>query len=362
MIKLNKLKNLSSEKLLYEKMPEFDKHSLVVELNNPKAKLKGYIAIHRKKKFPSFGATRFWDYKSKKKALEDVLRLSKLMSYKCAMAGLPYGGAKAVIIRPKGKFDMEKLLEAYAEELNKLDGKFVTGTDVGLSVSDLHNLKKHTEHLVGFSSNPEEATAIGIANSLSTSLNYLYRNNDYSKYSFAIQGVGKVGGELLNILVSNGAKNIYIADIDKKKIKEIKNKYPFVKCVSPNKIYSQKVDVYCPCALSGALNGETIKKLKCKIIVGSANNQLENKLIGAKLHEQGILYTPDYIVNSGGLISVVDEFRHGKSNKERLLKDINKISTKLKKILEESNKKNTPPVLIAEKMSLLIFNKNKKNI
>lgn len=356
MTKVIKKDNLLKNEFL-KKMPEFDKHLLVVSLDNKPAKLKGYIAIHRKKKLPSFGATRFWDYKSKKAALKDVLRLSKLMSYKCAMAGLPYGGAKAVIIKPRGKFSKEKILKAYSAELNKLKGIFITGTDVGLSISDLYNAKKYTEYLVGFSTNPEEATAIGVADSLSVSLDHVYGISEYSKFSFAIQGVGKVGSELLDILILGGAKNIYIADIDRKKVKELKKKYPFIKSVSPRKVYNQKVDVFCPCALSGDLNSKTIKQLKCKIIVGSANNQLENEDVGKQLHQQRVLYAPDYIVNSGGLISVVDEFRYGKSNKERLYRYISKISINLKKILRESKKKNEPPFIIAENIGLSIINK-----
>lgn len=351
--------NIKIEKKLLKQLPEFDNHFLVVHLVDKRAKLDSYIAIHRRNgSLPSFGATRMWKYSSNKEALKDVLRLSKLMSYKSVLADLPYGGAKAVIIEPKTKFSREKLFEAYAKGLNELKGKFITGTDVGLNISDLEYMKKFTPYLVGYLSNPENATALGLIKSLDTLLNHVYNNKSYSKYSFAIQGVGKVGFEFLKMIIKGGAKNIYIADIDKNKIKKIISQYPFIKVVNPNKIHSQQVDIYCPCALSGSLNNKMLNELKCKIIIGSANNQLENSLISDKLFNKRIVYCPDYIVNSGGLISVVDEYRYHKSNKKRLVNNINKIGIVLKKILISSKKKKLSPFLVSEEIGLLRINKN----
>lgn len=357
-MKIKNYKNAVSVKLL-KSIPEYDDHFLVIHLNNKKAKLDGYIAIHRKNKgLSSFGATRLWNYKSNKDALKDSLRLSKLMSYKSALAGLPYGGAKAVIIKPKGKFSREKLFEAYALELNKLKGIFVTGTDVGLTIKDLDYMKKYTKYLVGYNSNPEKGTALGVKNSLDSALEYLYKNKSCSSYSYSIQGVGKVGFELLKILIDSGVRNIFIADIDKKKVKEILTDYPFVKAVDTNQIHNQEVDIYCPCAMSGSLNGKTIKDLKCKIIVGSANNQLTDMSVGSELHKRGILYCPDYVINSGGLISVIDEYVYGKIDEKRLNKNINKISLVLKKIFTESLKKDLPPFIVSNDIGLSIINKN----
>ena len=344
---------------LLKSFEEFDNHYLVINISNKKAKLDGYIAIHRKNKSgPSFGATRLWNYSSKKDALKDALRLSKLMSYKSALAGLPYGGAKATIIKPKGKFSREILFKAYAEELNKLNGMFITGTDVGLNISDLEYMKKYTKYLVGYSSNPEKATGLGLGQSLNTALNFLYKNNNYSNYSFAIQGVGKVGMELLNILIERGAKNIFIADIDKNKTKQIVKNYPFIKAVNVDRIHKQEVDVFCPCALSGILNKKSISDLKCKIIVGSANNQLRDISVGEDLHKKGILYCPDYVVNSGGLISVIDEYVYNKPDYNRLNKKIGKIQPILMKIFAESNKNNLPPCIVSDDIGLSIINRN----
>jgi glutamate dehydrogenase/leucine dehydrogenase len=296
-------------------------------------------------------------YKSDKAALKDVLRLSRLMSYKGALAGLPYGGAKAVILEPSGKYSREKILEAYAVELNKLKDIFVTGTDIGFTKSDLDILNKKTTNLVGFSVNPEKATAYGVMLSLKEALKHIYGNSDYKNVSYAIQGVGKVGGELLSMLVKKGVKNIYIADINKEIIDEIYKKYPFVKIVSSDKIHSQKVEVYCPCAVSNALNDTTIKELKCSIIAGSANNQLKSIEIGKSLHHLGILYCPDYLVNAGGLIAVTDSYNNKRPNKSRLNNKLKNIGKRMDKILLLSKLEKKAPVLIAEEMAESLFRK-----
>jgi leucine dehydrogenase len=353
----NKINKLSVE--ILKPLVEFDNHFMVVNICNKEVQLDAYVAIHKKNKdLPSFGATRFWSYPSKKDGLRDALRLGKLMSYKSALAGLPYGGAKAVIVKPKGKFSRTKLLKAYAEGLNELGGIFVTGTDVGLTVADLEGMKKYTKHLVGYVANPEKATGLGVAKSLDAALIYNYKDKKYSKYSFAIQGVGKVGTELLKILIKGGAKDIFVSDIDKKRLKQIKKEYPLVKIVPVDKIHKQKVDVFCPCALSGVINKKSIKDLKCKIIVGSANNQLAHDSIGKELHQKEILYCPDYVVNAGGLISVTDEYVYGASNDKRLNKKIDKIASVLNKIFNESKKSNLPPYIVSQDIGLSIINKN----
>lgn len=339
---------------------EYDNHFKVVHFVNKEARLEGYIAIHRRNRnLPSFGATRFWKYSNKKDAISDALRLSRLMSYKSALSGLPYGGAKAVIIKPKGDFSRKLLFKAYAEELNKLSGDFITGTDVGVSLSDLESMKKYTKYLVGYTSNPEKATSIGVIESIDMALKYCFGNNKYSNYSFAIQGIGKVGEGVLNSLVDGEGKDIYISDIDKDKIQKIIKKYPFVKVVDTKKIHKQKVDVFCPCALSGVLNKDSIKELQCKIIAGSANNQLESEIIGKKLYDKNILYCPDYIVNAGGLVSVIDEYVNGNYDENRLNKKISKIPLILKDIFNKSKLENKPPFLVSGDIGLSILDKNK---
>ena len=342
---------------------KLDKYYLIHKLEDKESKLKGYIAIHRlNKSYPSFGATRFMKYKSESEALKDVLKLSKLMSYKNALAGLPYGGAKAVIIEPKGKYSREKILNAYARELNKLKDKFVTGTDVGFSKVDLNILNKKTTNVVGFYVNPENATAYGLMLSLRKALKHTFNNDNYKNVSYAIQGVGKVGGELLSMLIKEGVKDIYIADLNKSILDEFNKRYPFIKVVSIDKIHTQKVDVYCPCAFSNALNIKTIKELKCRIVVGSANNQLESIKTGEELHNLGILYCPDYIVNSGGLIAVTEEYSNKKNNKTKLNNKLKNIEKRMEEILNLSKLENKATILVTEEIAMNLLKTSSSRI
>lgn len=355
-------KNISSKLLnrtILKLMPEFDNHFLVLQLNNPETKLHGYIAIHRKNGLlSSFGATRLLEYSSEDEALRDVLKLSKMMSYKSALAGLPYGGAKAVLIKPKGKFSREKFLKSYAVELNKLKGKFITGTDVGLTISDLIKMKNYTKYLVGYHSNPEKYTAIGLLFSINAACAKIFGSECLEGKTFAIQGVGKVGHEFLKIIYKDAGK-IYISDTNKEKLKVIRKLFPKVIIINKDKIQKQNVDIYMPCALYHTLNKKTINDFNCKIIIGSANNQLESKDIADKLYEKGIFYGPDYIVNAGGLVSVVDEYENNNFNAGRIETKVRKIKKILETIIKKSNKEKKPPSKIADEMAEKIINKMK---
>lgn len=351
--------SIKIKKKMLKQLPEFGNHFLVIHLVDKDAKLDSYIAIHRRNgSLPSFGATRMWKYSSNKEALKDVLRLSKLMSYKSVLADLPYGGAKAVIIEPKTKFSREKLFKAYAKKLNELKGKFITGTDVGLDLNDLKKMQKESKYLVGIKSNPEKYTAIGVLVSIEVACKKIFGDESLHGKTFAIQGVGKVGHEFLKIVYKNAGK-IYISDTNNEKLKLIQKLFPKVITVEPDKIQKQKVDIYMPCALSYALNKKTVKELNCKIIVGSANNQLENKDVADKIYDRGIFYGPDYVVNAGGLISVVDEYEHDNFDADRIEKKVRKIKKTLEEIIKKSDKEKRSPARIADEMAKKIINKNK---
>ena len=355
------MNKIESSKLLTKKdlklVPGFDNHFLILELNNPATKLHGYIAIHRKNgTLPSFGATRLLKYPSDKEALKDVLKLSKLMSYKSALAGLPYGGAKAVLIKPKGKFSREALFKSYATILNSLKGQFITGTDVGLTIADLESMKNDTEYLVGYFSNPEKYTALGLFFVIETTCQKIFGTKSMKDRTFAIQGVGKVGSEFLKIVYKD-AKSIYISDTNKERLSYIKKLFPKVKIVDVDNIHKQKVDVYMPCALYYTLNKKSIGDFKCKIIIGSANNQLESADIADKLYDKGIFYGPDYIVNSGGLISVVDEYKNSSIDNTRIKSNVKNIQRIMSEIIKNSEKENKSPERIADKLAKKIINK-----
>lgn len=345
-----------------EKLPEFDNHKLVTHFSDKDSGLRGYVAIHRTiEGHPSLGATRLWSYRSETEALCDSLRLSRLMSYKSALAGLPYGGAKAVLIAtPKMLKHRADAFRAYAEKINYLGGQFVTGTDVGVEDKDISLMQKTTNFVIGTKIDPAYYTAISVVNAIEVALDKAVGRPEPSRRKFAIQGIGKTGSNILKLLYKN-SDTIYMADIDKQKLKAIKKKFPKVKIVRPDDIHKQEVDVFVPCALSGVLNSKNIKELRCSVVAGSANNQLNTPAAGDLLYKLGILYAPDYASNAGGLISVVDEMENKRPSKKRILGRIEKVRTMLEKIFEESEKKKIPTNIVANKIAEKIFN-GKKSI
>lgn len=340
-----------------DKLEEFDDHKLVSFIYDAESGLKGYISIHRgNHKFPAFGATRIWNYGSSHDALIDTLRLSKTMSYKAALAGLKCGGAKAAIMVDPTRIDnRNKLLLAYAGKVNLLGGYFITGADVGVEREDVIAMRRYSPYFVGVSTDPVKFTGLGLFYSIKACLREVYGEEDLAQRSFAIQGLGKVGQELLHLIYPSAGK-IIVCDIDLNKVKKVKKKYPKVKVVGKEEIYRQKVDVYSPNALSSCLNKNNVNKIAAAIIVGGANCQLENDVIGEKLHSRGILYAPDYVVNAGGLISVFDEYENGNHKAERVLNKVARIKDTLELILAGSRKNRKPPFIIANKMAEKKFN------
>lgn len=338
---------------------QFDNHEAVFEITDQKSGLRGFIAIHRiNKDKPSFGATRFWRYPSYEDALRDALDLSRLMSYKSALAGLPYGGAKGVIMSPSSHMklrDKNEILKAYSKEVTALNGKFITGTDVGLYQHNVTLMRKYSPFMVGLRSNPTKFTAFGILFAIEVCVKEAFDRDEIAGHSFAIQGVGKIGFGILK-LVYPFAQDIFVADINKKRLALVKRKFSKVKIVKPNVIHKQQVDVYVPCALSGVLNAQTIPQLQCKIVAGGANNQLENSASGDMLHKKGILYAPDYAVNAGGLISVVDEYENTRYNEKRIMARIMNIKSMLQKIFDESKALHRPTHEIANRIAEKQFN------
>ena len=342
--------------------PEFDNHEKVLPFADKHTGLKGFIAIHRQNKnLPSFGATRFWHYTSPLYALSDALRLSKMMSYKAALAGISYGGAKGVIINPtpnnnlNGSQKKANILKAYADQVNYLGGRFITGTDVGISQTDLTIMAARSPYMVGLRTDPTKFTALGLFGAMKVCFEKVFGKDSVENRSFAIQGTGKIGEAITELLYQDGAK-IFVTDLKGKKLKELKRRFPRINIVAPSDIHRQKVDCFCPCALSGALNKKTVPQLKCKIVAGGANNQLENNSIGKLLFVKGILYAPDYLVNAGGLISVVDEYQNKIPNEKRITEKVEIISKNLRTILEIGNHQNRPPVEIANDMAEKVFN------
>lgn len=345
-------------------LPEFDNHVLVSFAQDEASGLTGIIAIHRANlDIPSFGATRFWHYGNSLEGIKDALRLSRLMSYKAAVAGLDCGGAKGVILSkwPLDKLSdtqRTKLIEAYASRVNLLGGRFVTGTDVGIQQSDLHTMRDISRHVIGFNNNSTEFTVFGVFESMKAALQEVFGSSDPSGHSFAIQGLGKIGGGLLALLYGSVgmAGKIYITDINPAQVEKIRAMYPRVIPVAPEEIDMQEVDVFVPCALSCAINAKNAKRLRVKIVVGGANNQLDSDEAGDILHEREILYVPDYVANAGGLIAVFDEYRYPSYDRTRVEKMMLHIPETLRKIFIESRAENVAPNKIANRIAERIFN------
>lgn len=341
-----------------ERFAEFDSHRFVSYISDPKTRLEGFIAIHRGTlENPAFGATRIVQYHTKVDALKDALNLSKLMSYKAALAGLPYGGAKGVIILPPNLSDIERsvLFKSYADKVNYLNGHFVTGADVGISNSDLKIMRKGSAFMEGINSKPVKFTALGMVMAIEVVLEEIYGIADMKKRTFAIQGVGKIGSELVKLLYKR-AKKIYIADVNSERVNEIQRKFPNVEVVTPTQVYKQKVDVFCPCALGNSLTTKTISLIKAPIILGGANNQLETSAVGELLHKLGILYAPDYVVNAGGIISVVDQYENKRFSEKRIEKRLNNIRVILRTLLKQSKISGRAMNVLADEMAQNIFN------
>lgn len=342
----------------YIKYKDYDYHQGIYEINDTKLGFKAFIVIHRSgAKGSSFGATRIRDYLNEEEALTDALRLSKGMSYKIAFSGSgsKYGGAKGVIMNSESvKINRVAVLQKYAEHVNALNGKFITGADMNMTIEDLFEMKKKTKYVVGFNSNPERVTGLGLLYALKETLFFLYGTEQVSDRSFAIQGLGKVGTELIHLIYGD-AKKIIVTDINLERIKSAVSKFPNLVVVNPSDIYKQKVNVFIPCAVGGIINEKNVSDFECDAVVGAANNQLADENAGYLLFEKEILYAPDYIANSGGLISVIDEYEHGKFDQLRIGKKLLAIRTHLRLIYKKSSDEKVPTNIIAKNITNGLF-------
>ena len=345
-----------------EKLPEFDNHELVSFFCDQKTGLRGYIAIHNTNLGPSAGGTRYFPYKNDEEALRDALRLSRAMTYKCALVGVPYGGAKATIIIDPQKPKTREFLIEYAKRVNLLNGNYITGEDVGVNQRDVDILSNNSKFIVGNSKSGGDLgpwAALGVFSAIKGALEVVFGSAEIKNRTFAVKGLGKVGLSLAVHINKYGGKIIGV-DINPEALKTAKKTIPNIRFVSPSLIHKQKVDVYSPCAMGGEFNEKTIKELRCKIICGGANNQLANPKIGEELHRLKILYVPDYLANAGGLISVVGELRKGGYDLGWVEKKCLEIKKTAKKIIELSKKEKKPTSVVTDRLAESIFLGKKK--
>jgi len=317
----------------------------VIHATNEITKLDCIIAIHNTKLGPALGGVRSWEYNSFEDQKKDALRLSEAMTLKNSICGINFGGGKASINLSNIKKTPE-LYQSYAEAVETLNGTYLTAGDVNTFKEDLIECSKVSKYVYGINLETSGPTARGLFYAMKSALNFINNSNDLENVHVAISGVGKVGGKLAKLLSKKNAK-ITVASINNELVKKLKSVINITE-VHPQDLFKTKCDIISPCALGGAINESNKNQLKCRAIVGAANNQLENPALGEWLIKNNIVYSPDYLVNSGGVIAIASEI----NKTENLLeKQLEKIGNRLKFVLEESKKKNEPTNLIAKRIA-----------
>ncbi|HYO47196.1 MAG TPA: Glu/Leu/Phe/Val dehydrogenase dimerization domain-containing protein [Gemmatimonadota bacterium] len=286
-------------------------HEQVMFCHDAESGLDSIIAIHDTTLGPALGGTRMWPYRSTHEALIDVLRLSEGMTYKAAVADLELGGGKAVIIGDSKRDKTPELLRAHGRFVDTLGGRYITAEDVGIGVEDMEYVYEETRHVTGIRSSPQGSgdpspvTAYGVYNGIKASCLRKLGSDDLKGIKVAVQGAGHVGYYLCEGLAADGAV-ITICDIDEERVQKVVDDFGAAP-VEPDAIYDVECDVFAPCALGAIINDATLRRLRCQIVAGGANNQLEENRHGDALDAKGILYAPDYVINAGGLINVYGE-------------------------------------------------------
>lgn len=319
----------------------FKDHEQIVFCNDKDTGLKAIIGIHNTVLGPALGGTRMWQYASEQEALNDVLRLSRGMTYKSAITGLNLGGGKAVIIGDAKTQKTPELMLRFGEFVHGLGGKYITAEDVGMATSDMDLVRTVTPYVTGISQdkggagNPSPITAYGTFMGMKAAAKHAFGNDDLENRVIYVEGIGNVGEALLEHLGNEGAK-VFISDINQDRLEEVRGKYS-VEIYSGNNIYAEEMDIYAPCALGATINDTTLLQLKAKVIAGAANNQLADEVKhGELLRERGIVYAPDFLINAGGIINVYAELENY-GRQEIIRKTENIYSTTLE-ILETAEK------------------------
>ncbi len=315
----------------------------VLKITHEKTKLKAIIALHNLNLGPALGGIRIYPYKSFDQALEDVLRLSKGMTYKSAISEVGFGGGKSVIIADPKTDKSEELLLAFGQAVDSLQGQYICAEDVGCSVKDVGIVRKATRYVVGLdhkksSGNPAPFTAWGTFRGIQSAINKVYGSRSVAGKKVVVQGVGSVGEILAELLFWHGA-TVAISDINQEKLQELKQKFGF-EIISPEKVFETECDVFAPCAMGGVINDQTLPLLRCKIVAGCANNQLLRAEHGELLKERKILYAPDFVINAGGLINVSNEVTEKGYDSQTSRDQIDKIYDVLMSIYTIAEKSN----------------------
>lgn len=335
--------------------PSFDSHERLVMHHDASSGLRAIVAVHSTRRGPSAGGCRFWNYPSTAAAMTDALRLSRGMSYKNAMANLPLGGGKAVVLIDAARPKTPQLLRAFGRLVHSLNGAYVTAEDVGASVEDMEMVGSETPYVSGLprtavasDGNPAPRTALGVYLGIKAAVRHQLERDDMRGVRVAVQGLGGVGYELCRLLAADGAV-LTVADIRRDVVQRASTDFGATG-VTVEEILLQQVDVVAPCALGSVFDQSSIAKLRCSIVAGAANNQLATEQDGRRLHEAGILYAPDYVINAGGIIGVGREYLGG-ATEASILEEIRAIPTRLTEIFGLSRERGVPTNLVADDMA-----------
>lgn len=326
-------------------------HEQLLFCNDNATGLKAIIAVHNTVLGPALGGTRMWTYANEMEALNDVLRLSRGMTYKNSISGLNLGGGKAVIIGDSRSMKSEALFRRFGKFVNSLAGKYITAEDVGISPSDMMLVNMETDHVVGLlgkSGDPSPVTARGTYMGMKACAKAQFGSDSLTGKKVAVQGVGHVGEYLVEMLFNEGA-DIYISDIHEPTLKRVSETYG-AKVVGLDEIYDIDMDIYAPCALGATVNDETLSRLKCSIIAGAANNQLQKETVhGRAVMDKGIIYAPDFALNAGGVINCYAEVKGFSS--EWAMDKADDIYTTIHNIVQRSQSEGVPTYQIANRMA-----------
>ena len=335
--------------------PDFDAHEALHFVTDEKSGLRAIIAMHSTHLGPAAGGTRLWHYVEDSEALTDALRLSRGMSYKNAMAGLPLGGGKAVVLADSNRTKTPEMLAAFGQAVNSLGGKYVTAEDVGMSVNDMIAISKQTRFVAGLpveggavGGDPGPHTSLGVFLGIKAAVKHALGKDSLSGLHIAMQGAGSVAGGVCRLAAAEGAK-LSIADVDTARAEKLATETGAT-VVAPDELLSLKADVVSPCALGAILTEQSIGALNTPIVAGGANNQLATPDDGRRLQERGILYAPDYVINAGGIINVSTEYL-GDGGPDLVRSRIEAIPGRLEQIWADSAATGRNPAAVADVMA-----------
>ena len=335
--------------------PDFDAHEGLYFVTDEKSGLRAIIAMHSTHLGPAAGGTRFWHYAEDSEALTDALRLSRGMSYKNSMAGLPLGGGKAVILADKDRTKTPEMLSAFGRAVQSLGGKYVTAEDVGISVADITQISTETKFIAGLpveggavGGDPGPHTALGVFLGIKAAVKRALNKDSLAGLHIAMQGAGSVASGVCRHAAAEGAK-LSIADVDAARAEKLAAETGGT-VVAPGELLSLEADVVSPCALGAILTEESIAALRTPIVAGPANNQLATPADGERLQARGILYAPDYVINAGGIINVSTEYL-GDGGPDLVRSRIEAIPGRLEQIWSESVATGHNPAAVADEMA-----------